>query len=151
MAAIICLPAFLALRFFSWGDASPTAGDFGRPLIAEITGYALAWTVFALLSQPLAEAWGKGAQWPRFLAAWNWTNVVQYSVLLLLALVGAAGLPPMLGQLLMLLGLGYAVWLEWFVTRTALGVDAPRAAALVGLDLAIGLFLGGLVQRLSVG
>ena len=48
-------------------------------------------------------------------------------------------------------GLGYAVWLEWFVTRHALGVDGMRAAALVGVDLAIGLFLGGLIGSLSAG
>ena len=150
-AAVICLPAFLALRFFAWSDDGPPGGDFGRPLVAEIIGYACSWLIFALLSQPLAESWGKGAQWPRFLVAWNWTNVVQYILMLSLALPGVLGAPLAVSQVLMLVGLCYAVWIEWFVVRTVLGVDGPRAAALVGLDLAIGLFLGGLVQRLSMG
>jgi hypothetical protein len=51
----------------------------------------------------------------------------------------------------MLLGLGYAVWLEWFVARHALGVDGAKAAMLVGADLVLGLFLGGLIRTLSGG
>lgn len=150
-AAFLCLPAFLALRFFAWAEGGMPEDSLVRPLVAELIGYATAWAAFALASLPLAEAWGRGAQWPRFLAAWNWTNVVQYLVLLALALPGALGLPAVVGQVTMLAGLGYAVWIEWFVARTALGLDGSKAAMLVVLDLAIGLFLGGLVQRLSMG
>jgi hypothetical protein len=54
-------------------------------------------------------------------------------------------------QVLTLLGIAYALWLEWFVTRHALGVDGGKAAAVVGLDLALGLFLAGLIRNLSGG
>lgn len=150
-AALVCLPAFLAIRFFAWATLGAPEGGFGRAFIAEVTGYAIAWAAFALASLPLAQAWGRGADWPRFIAAWNWTNIVQYLVLLALTLPGALGLPAGLAQLLSLVGLGYAIWLEWFVARHGLGVDGGRAAALVGLDLALGLFLGGLIQTLSEG
>jgi len=151
MAAVICLPAFLALRFFTWADAPGTEGLFGRPLLAELIGFVLAWTVFALASRPIVQSWGKLAAWPRFITAWNWSNVVQYAVLLLLTVPGALGLPNAVGQVLLLVGLGYALWIEWFVVRSALEVTGRRAAALVAFDFALGLFLSGLVQRLSVG
>lgn len=151
MAAFICLPAFLAIRFFAWSSIGMPPGGLGRALAAEITGYAIAWVAFALASLPLADAWGRGAAWPRFIAAWNWTNIVQYLVLLALAVPGALGLPFGLAQVLTLAGLGYAIWLEWFVVRTALGLDGGRAAAIVALDLALGMFLGGLIQTLSGG
>ena len=63
----------------------------------------------------------------------------------------ALGLPESVAEVLMLLGLGYAVWLEWFVARHALGVDGAKAAMLVGADLVLGLFLGGLIRTLSEG
>ena len=150
-AALICLPAFLALRFFAWATLGMPPGGLGRGLAAEIIGYTLAWVAFALASLPLAQAWGRGAEWPRFIAAWNWTNVVQYLVLLVLTVPGALGLPPGLAQVLTLAGLAYAIWLEWFVVRVALGMDGARSAMVVGMDLALGMFLGGLIQTLSEG
>ncbi len=150
VAAAICLPAFLALRFLAWSVAPPATG-IGRPLVAETLGYVVAWVGFALLSLPVLQGWGKAALWPRFITAFNWTNLVQYLVLLALTLPVALGLPAGVAQFLTLAGLLYAVWLEWFVARVALEIPGGRAAALVALDLAIGLFLGGAVQRLSLG
>jgi hypothetical protein len=150
-AALVCLPAFLAIRFLAWASLGLPPGGLGRALVAEITGYVIAWFAFALISLPLAQAWGKGREWPRFIAAWNWTNVVQYIVLFALTLPGAVGLGGTVAQVLTLVGLAYAVWLEWFVVRAALGVNGGRAAALVAADLMLGLFLGGLIRVLSEG
>lgn len=147
-AAFICLPAFLAMRFFAWASQGGPGG-FGRALAAELIGYVIAWTGFALLSLGMASTWGRTAQWPRFLCAWNWTNVVQYAVVLAMAIPGALGLPTLPAQALTLAGLGYALWLEWFVARQALGVGGGQAAALVGLDLALALFIGGLIATLT--
>jgi hypothetical protein len=150
-AAFICLPAFLALRVFGWSEMGLPQGGLVRPLVAELAGYAMAWVGFALLSLPIVLGWGRGQLWPRFICAWNWTNAVQYLVLLALTVPGALGLPDWLAQGLALAGLGYAVWLEWFVARHALGVGGMQAGLLVGLDLAIGLFLGGVIQRMAGG
>ena len=151
IAAFVCLPAFLAMRFFAWASDGGPTGGFGRAFVAELLGYSVAWVAFALVSLALAQQWGRAGSWPRFICAWNWTNVVQYLVLLALAVPGALGLPAGYAQLLTLVGLGYAIWLEWFVTRTALGVDTGRAMLLVGADLILGLFLGGLIRTLSGG
>ncbi|MGG5822893.1 hypothetical protein [Falsiroseomonas sp. HW251] len=150
-AAFVCLPAFLALRVLAWASLGLPSGGVLRSLTAEMIGYAVAWVGFALVSLALAQHWGKAAGWPRFIAAWNWTNVVQYVVLLALAVPAALGLPDVAAQVLTLVGLGYAVWLEWFVARTALGIDRSGAALLVVLDLTLGLFLGGLIRTLSGG
>ncbi|WP_052214419.1 hypothetical protein [Belnapia sp. F-4-1] len=150
-AAAICLPAFLALRFLAWsGDGGPELGLL-RGLVAELIGYACAWVGFALLSLPLAEAAGRRAEWPRFVAAWNWTNVVQYLVMLALTVPAELGLPPLLAHGLGLAGVGYALWLEWFAARSALRIPGGMAAAFVVLDLALGLAVGGVVGRLSGG
>jgi predicted Kef-type K+ transport protein len=77
--------------------------------------------------------------------------MVQYALMLVLTVPAALGLPPVVTQALTLCGIGYAFWLEWFVARHALGVTGGKAAALVGLDLALGLFLAGMIRTLSGG
>ena len=150
LAALICLPAFLALRIFGWGAEVP-AGGLARAFTAELIGYVIAWFAFALLSLAMVRVWGKGALWPRFIAAWNWTNIVQYTAILAATLFGATGVPMWLAQGAALAAFGYAVWLEWFVARQALGVTPLQATALVMTDLALGLFIGGFIERLSGG
>lgn len=150
-AALVCLPAFLAIRFFAWASLGVPEGGLTRALAAEVIGYAIAWAGFALLSLPLVQSWGKAAEWPRFIAAWNWTNIVQYLVLLALAVPGAVGFPEGVAQGLMLVGLAYALWLEWFVARIALNLDGGRAAMLVIMDMVLGLFLGGAIRAMSGG
>lgn len=150
-AAAICLPGFFALRFLAWSDGGGPELGLLRGLLAELIGYACAWTGFALLALPLAEAAGRRTEWPRFVAAWNWSNVVQYLVMLALTLPGELGLPPLLAHGLGLAGIGYALWLEWFVARSALRITGGKATAFVVLDLALGLAIGGIVGRLSGG
>jgi hypothetical protein len=150
-AAALCLPGFLALRLFAWGmEGAPTAG-LGPALAAELLGYACAWAGFALASLSLARAMGQGAAWPHFIAAWNWASVVQYLVWLALSLPIVPALPPLVAQGVVLVSLGYALWLEWFVARSALRIAGNRALGFVLLDLAIGILIGTLVERLSGG
>jgi hypothetical protein len=150
-AAALCLPGFFALKLLSWaGDGMPEAG-FARGMAAELIGYAVAWSGFALASLPLAELQGRKADWPRFIAAWNWANVVQYMVLIALTVPAAFGLPNAIAQGLGLAALGYALWLEWFVAKSALRLAGGAAVMFVVLDLLLGIFIGGLVGRLSGG
>jgi hypothetical protein len=145
-AAFICLPAFFALRFMS------SAGELtARAVSAELIGYAIAWAGFALISLAIARGWGLEAAWPRFITAWNWATIIQYLALFAAMLPGALGLPAPWANLLALAGLGYALWLEWFVARAALGLNGGRAALLVAIDQAFGLFAGGLIRTLSAG
>ena len=66
---------------------------------------------------------------------------------------GAGRLRPAqcIAQGLGLAALGYALWLEWFVAKSALRLAGGAAVAFVLLDLLLGIFIGGLVGRLSGG
>ena len=145
-AAAICLPIFL---FFK--DQASAPADVALSLVVDFLLFTASWAGFALASLYLAKALGVAEAWPRFIAAWNWSAVVQY-----LALVGLS-LPGLLmdrGGLLDLgglLALFYALWLEWFVARHALRLSGLGAAGFVALDLALAIFLGGLAGRIMVG
>jgi hypothetical protein len=151
-AAAICLPALLVLRLLGWSDGRTPAGGWLLALSVEAIGFVVAWAGFALASLVAAEAAGRRARWPVFIAAWNYTNVVQYGVLLAATMMPMVlGLPGVVMQTLGLVTLGYVFWLEWFVTRAALGVAPAHAVGFVLMDLLIGVFVAGLVSRLSQG
>lgn len=147
LAAAFCLPAFLLLRLGTGPGAE--GEDPVRAIIGDLIAYVCSWAGFALASLPIATAMGRGALWPRFIAAWNWMNLVQYAVLTVLSLPSLLGMPGMVADALGLVGLFYAIWLQWFAARLSLAVNGVQAAAFVGVDLALSLFLSGLVLQLA--
>jgi len=147
-AAAICLPGFLALVLLDWAD-QPPAADIGYALLVQVVAHAGGWAGFAVASHALAQAAGRAAEWPHFIAAWNWANVVQYLLLLLaVSLPRLLGLPAPLASALAIATLGYQLWLVWFLARTTLR-SAGLAVAVVGTDLLIGVVVAGLVASLT--
>lgn len=147
-AALICLPLFLIMRFTSWWLRGGPEAGIPLALVVEVIGYSLSWTSFAVVSLFLAGQAKRSEQWPQFIAAWNWANVVQYLLLMGLVIPAALGLPGWIANVLGLVALGYAVWLEWFVVRVGLNVTGGTAAMFVITDLMLGLFIGGISSRI---
>lgn len=142
-ATLICWPMFFLLGLVAGPRESPDIW------LAEAVGFIAGWVAFALASEAMAGMAGRGRAWLRFIAAWNWANIPQYATLLVLSTFGAV-LPDGFAVLLSLVAVAYALWLEWFVTREALGIPGPSAVMFVLLDVAIGLFVQGIVGRLSL-
>lgn len=149
LAGLICLPVFLGLRLVSWNLRDAPSNGIALGLAAEFVGYVLGWVAFALVSKAVAEQAQRGANWPQFIAAWNWSNIVQYGLLLVLMVPTLLGMPAWVGNALGLMAVGYAMWLEWFVTRVALGVASGTAVMFVLLDLILGLFIGGIAAHIA--
>ena len=145
-AAAICLPIFM---FFK--DQTSAPADLALSLVVDLLLFVAAWAGFALASLSLAKALGVADSWPRFIAAWNWSAVVQYLALAALSLPGLLLGNGALLDLGGLLALFYALWLEWFVARHALRLSPLGAAGFVAIDLAIAVFLGGFAARVSGG
>lgn len=143
-AIAVCLPAFFCLHLLDWAqDGLPAEPAEG--VILDLLGYVIGWVGFALLSHRLAGTMGRAALWPRFIAVWNWCNVVQYLMLVTAGLASLVELPDLLSQTIWLVATGWALWLEWYATRLALAIPGGPALALVGLDFALGLFLAGVM------
>ena len=138
-AVVLCLPAMLVLRLSAMPstDAGLTAHDILSPTLLYVVG----WAGYALLSRQIATAMGRQVRWPLFFAAWNWCNLVQYALFLVASVPGWAGAPDWLGQVLTLVALCWALWLQWFATRLALDVGRWRAVLLVVVDVLVGVFL----------
>lgn len=143
-AAPLCLPAFICLHLLDAQAPAvppPSGADFARDLV----GFAIGWAGYALLSHQLVGAVGRAALWPRFITLWNWCNLVQYLMLVAALLPALLGMPDWIGQTAFLAAIGWAVWLQWFMTRLALGLPRLAAAGFVAMDLALGLIVAGLV------
>jgi hypothetical protein len=138
-AAALCAPAFLCLTLIDFAQSPPAHP--AHALALQLLGYVVDWTGFALLSRSAAHAMGRLDAWPRYIAAWNWCNVVQYVLAVGAALPQLLGLPVLLSQTVWLVGTGWALWIEWYATRLALGVNGIQAAGMVLLDEALGFIL----------
>lgn len=148
-AMAISLPGFLCLRLIDWTSQRPDHP--GHALALDLLSYAVGWMGFAVASHHLARMLGRAPLWPRFIAAWNWCNVVQYLLLVAAALPGLAGAPAMVDQVAGLVALGWALWLEWFAAKLTLRLSGLAAAGLVVMDVAIGVMLAGVVGALGGG
>jgi hypothetical protein len=142
-ALAICLPAFVCLRLMALaGPGLPPR--LAHVIALDLLTYAIGWCGFAVLSHRLVGAMGLAECWPRFIALWNWCNVVQYLLLVAFSIPGLLGAPPFLDQAAQLFALGWALWLEWFAFRLTLGIGIVPAAGLVALDVAIGVLLAAI-------
>ncbi len=149
-AMAICLPAFVCLRVLAWtaGGMPPHAAHV---FAMDLVSFGVGWCGFAVLSHRLVGAMGLSARWPRFIALWNWCNVVQYLLLVVFSIPGLLGAPALLDQGAQLVGLGWALWLEWFAFRLTLGIGGLAAAGLVTLDVAIGVLLAAASVAFAAG
>ncbi len=147
-AAAFCLPAFICLQLIDLSQAAPLP-HAAHSFALQLLGYGIGWAAFALVSRGIAIGIGKEAAWPRFIAAWNWCNVVQYLLLVAASLPPLLGLPDFLGQSSWLIASGWALWLEWYATKLALGVTGIQAFGFVALDEAMGIALLAVIQGIN--
>ncbi len=149
-AMAACVPIIVATRLMDLTPASPDVSLL-RLGARDLIVFAVAWLGYAVVSHRVAGVLGRGERWPRFIAAWNWCNVAENLLIVVGAVPGLLGAPPILDQAAQLFALGWAFWIEWYVTRTALGTTMLMAAWLVMLDESIGLMVSGLAQLLGGG
>ncbi len=146
-SALICVPFFVLLRLADWRVSPPSRVT--HALLVEALVYVIGWAGFALLSRSMSRAIGRLSGWPRFLAAWNWCNVVQY------ALLGAAAIPDFLGEPMWvreatgIFTLLWTLWLEWYATRLTLAISGVQAVSFVALDMFLGILLTGVAATFS--
>ena len=90
------------------------------------------------MSHVIARAWQREEQWLLYAVAFNWCHwaipVVAAALFVVLMVLVGIGVPvrPAAATLLLVF-LGYALWLHWFVARQALGLGVGQAVGLVVL------------------
>lgn len=147
-AAVVALPFFALLVGFRDLPAEPRGG-MGVVVIVEAIAYVATWAAFPLAMLYVSRAMRRENRYLAFIAAFNWSAVIQ--VLLFLAATGLSEsglLPDAVAQ-----GIAFGVTMlvlvyEWFVVRVGLAVGGLAATGVVALDLAIGIFVNGVAQSI---
>lgn len=146
----LALPAVVCLTLIDWVE-SGTPVHAGHALGLDMMAFVLGWIGYAVLTFELVRHVGVGDRWPRFIAAWNWCNVVENLLLVFGSIPALLGAPPIIAEASELFAIGWALWIEWFAIRLSLRASWIVAAWLVVLDQAIGLTLATLAYRLMHG
>ena len=144
---LLCLPSVISRLLMVWaatGVPKNAAHLMGR----EIVVFVLGWLLFVEVTHRLAPMLGKAEHWGRFIAVWNWCNVVESLLVVIGGVPDALRAPAVVDQAAELITIGWALWLEWFATRLTLGVGSLTAAWLVLLDQSIGILLASVAITL---
>jgi hypothetical protein len=144
----LCLPSVIGRLLMSWSDTGIPA-DAGHLLAREIIVFVVGWLVFVEVTHRMAPMIGRAERWGRFIAVWNWCNVVEGVLVIVGGIPGTLGAPAIVDQACELVAIGWALWLEWYATRLALGVGPLAAVGLVLLDQSIGVLLASLAIMVS--
>ena len=145
---LLCLPVTIGRLMMSWaynGVPKDAAHLLGREVII----FVLGWLLFIEATYRLAPMLGRQDRWGRFIAVWNWCNVVEGALVIIGGIPGVFGAPPMVDQACELVTIGWAFWLEWYATRLTLAVSPLVATGLVMLDQSIGIMLASVAFALT--
>ncbi|MCU0838400.1 MAG: hypothetical protein MUE49_06725 [Rhodospirillales bacterium] len=148
-AAVLVAPIFAtltALRF----DSTATTASPGRYTLVEAISYVIAWTMYPVIMESLTRSLGCRARFPAYLCVYNWTMVLQNTVVMVLALLGTLRLLP--ADAVAILGfavLAITAGLLWFIARLTLGVPSWTAVGFVFLDLLVSVLISSTSDMLQ--
>lgn len=144
----LCVPSVICRLLMSWGDTGIPA-DAAHLVAREVVVFVLGWLLFVEVTHRLAPVMGRAERWGRFIAVWNWCNVIEGVLVILGGIPGTLGAPAIIDQACELIAIGWALWLEWYATRLAFGVGPLAATGLVLLDQSIGIVLASIAMLIS--
>lgn len=140
-AAAVAAPIYVLLVLLRTND-HPLSADPVRATLIEAIGYVIDWTAFPLAAWYLCRAFNCSNRYLGFIVAYNWANVLQMLAFLPIALLSAGALLP--GSAISFLALAVTaavIYYQYFITRTALGVDVMPALGFVAVAFVIDIML----------
>jgi hypothetical protein len=148
-AALICYPMYLILLALRVTEAQWAASGIGRIVAVETIAFVISWTAFPLLMLPLSRALGRENRFLAFMVAYNWCQIPQTVLFLIVGLDVATGILP--GAAAEVAGLAAAAAVmvyEWYIARVALAIPGVQAVLVVLMDLVLGTVLSQVAASL---
>jgi hypothetical protein len=142
-AGLICYPFYLLLLSFRIDGPRWEAAGVAPILVVETIAYVISWVALPLLVLPLSRWVGREDRFLPFMVAYNWSQIPQTGLFVLVGLDRWSGLlTPSAGGLAGLLSVVAALAYEWYIARVALAVTGAQATLVVIIDLLLGTVLG---------
>lgn len=148
-AAALCFPLYLILVAFR--VSSPQWERSGVPvvLIVETISYVISWVAFPLLVLPLARLIGRENRFLAFMVVYNWSQIPQTALFVLVVLDAATGLLTPGSVAFARLAAAIAVLAyEWYIARVTLAATGAQAMLVVIADLVLASALGRVASSL---
>lgn len=115
------------------------AAGMGATVLAESASYLVDAVTFPLLAIPLTRFLGLGSRYVPLVVATNWAGLPQVAAFLAAVTLSVA-VPPLRPPLLLAVLFGTMAY-QWFVVRVASGATGAVAAAMVIINLLVGMML----------
>jgi hypothetical protein len=147
-AAVICYPLYLVLLSMRVSVADWQRSGGWRIVLVETIGYVIAWVAFPLMMLTVTRWIGRAHRFFDFMVPYNWCQVPQSALFVLIGLVSAGGALGVRVSAAIEIGAAIATLVyEWFIARVALNTTGLVAVFVVLLDLV----LGALISRIASG
>ena len=144
-AAVIVLPASVLLAVVEPASAEASVdaagGNWLGRLVLHGLAYVLGWVALPFVMLYVSQALRRPDKFIGFIVAYNWAAVWQMAVMLLAVLIGWLWGAPGFLQLMKFFAVVAILVYQWFIAKTALGINGIEASGVVVLDLVLGLFI----------
>lgn len=150
-AAVLIAPAAFLLNVLHLDKDAVQAGLLRAALIVGLA-YVILVFAYPVVVYPLCQLLDRERNYIPYVIAYNWAGVIQMALVLPVALLAASGaLPSAVAALAQLAVWAVTIVMLWYIAKTALQVPAGMAAALVALDLLIGVLVDWVAEaRLAI-
>ncbi|HEV8016547.1 MAG TPA: hypothetical protein VGP48_13495 [Stellaceae bacterium] len=139
-AAALSYPGFLLLRWLELDDQTLADSSIGHIFLVETIGDIVGWCAFPLVVLGLCRWLGREDRGFDFIAAYNWSVVLQVAFFIVVGLVSLAlpaGMALGLGRIALIAMLVY----EWFIALVAIGAGGAIAGVIVVIDVVLSTFI----------
>jgi hypothetical protein len=141
-AAVISYPLYLVLLAMRVSVAEWETSGGWRIVTIETIGYVVAWVAFPLLMLNVVRWIGRAHRFFDFMVPYNWCQVPQSALFVLVGLVSAGGVLSNQASEAMDIAAAIATLVyEWFIARVALDTTGLVAVFVVLLDLVLGVLI----------
>jgi hypothetical protein len=141
-AAFLCYPLYLVLLMMRVAAADWQNSGGLRIVTVETIGYVISWTAFPLAMLSVTRWIGRSDRFFDFLVPYNWYQLPQSVLFVLVGLVSASGPAGSAAVQAISIGAAAAVLgFEWYLARVALGTSRSAAALVVLVDLVLGALI----------
>ena len=145
-AAVIVAPAYALLLIIRLYEVDARAG-LPAIIAVETLAYIIGWVAFPLIMIYVCDRIGRFDRYLRYIAAHNWSNVIQVALFLAVTVISKVFLGGAYAVLLGFAATAAILFYQWFIARTALDIPGLGAAAIVGLDLVISILINLVTNR----
>ena len=141
-AAVISYPLYLVLLAMRVSVAEWETSGGWRIVTVETIGYVVAWVAFPLLMLNVVRWIGRAHRFFDFMVPYNWCQVPQSALFVLVGLVSAGGvLGAQASEAIDIAAAIATLVYEWFIARVALDTTGLVAVFVVLLDLVLGVLI----------